>query len=125
MPQGLDQRTGATAEHEDVARERIPAKALLHQQRQAIHTFPHVGVAGGNPDTYTCRDRDHRRSRMASTRASAAASTPASTMTRRSFPISITMRLVAGALGSVATVSALATIARAKPVCCTSVTAGS
>jgi hypothetical protein len=31
---GFDQRTRATAEHEDVACERIAAEALLHQQRQ-------------------------------------------------------------------------------------------
>src|ERR1700675_91795 len=99
MPQGFNQRTGATAEHEDGARERIAAEAFLHQQRQAIHAFPHVGVAAGNPDSRTCRDRNHRRSRMASTRASAAASTPASTMTRRSFPISITMWPLVGVAG--------------------------
>src|SRR5215204_762025 len=118
MPQGFNQRTSATAEHEDVACERIAAKALLHQQRQAIHPFPHVGVAAGNPDPHTCRDRDHRRSRMASTRASAAASTPASTMTRRSLPISITMRPLARAPGSAAIVSVVATTALTKPLCC-------
>jgi hypothetical protein len=53
MPQGLNQRARATAEHEDVARKRVAAKALLHQQRQAIHTFPHVGVAAGNPNPHT------------------------------------------------------------------------
>src|SRR6201999_1629384 len=119
MPQGFDQRTRATAEHKDVARKRIAAKALLHQQRQAIHTFPHVGVAAGNPDPHTGRNRDHRRSSMASTRPSAAASTPASTMTRRSFPISITMRPLASAPGLTAIVWAVATTARAKPFCWT------
>jgi hypothetical protein len=35
MPQGFNQRTRTTAEHEDVARERIAAKALLlHRQRR-------------------------------------------------------------------------------------------
>src|ERR1700733_7258991 len=114
MPQGFNQRSGATAEHEDVARKRITAKALLHQQRQAIRAFPHVGMAAGDPDPHTCRDRDHRRSRMTSTRASAAASTPASTMTRRSLPISITMRPLAGAAGTEGA-GVATTIARTKP----------
>src|SRR5665213_1071760 len=125
MPQGFNQRTRATAEYEDVARERIAAEALLHQQRQAIHPFPHVGVAAGNPDPHTSRDRDHRRSRIASTRASAAASTPASTIMRRSFPISITMRPVVDALHSAATASPVATTARAKPACCMPASIGS
>jgi hypothetical protein len=33
----------------------IAAKALLHEQRQAIHTFPHVGVATGDPDPRICK----------------------------------------------------------------------
>ena len=76
-------------------------------------------------DLHTCRDRDDRRSKMASTRASAAASTPASTMTRRSFPISITMRPHAGPVPSIVTLSAAETTARTKLVCCTSGTVGS
>jgi hypothetical protein len=118
----LIKRTRATAEHEDVARKQVTAKALLHQQSQAIHTFPHVGVAAGNPDPDTCRDRDHRRCRMASTRPSAAASTAAS---RRTFPISVTMRPLARAPGSVAIVSAVATTALTKPLCCMSGPIGS
>jgi hypothetical protein len=39
-------------------------------------------------------------------------------MTRRSFPISITMRPVVNALDSAAIVSAVATTARTKPLCC-------
>jgi Cap4 dsDNA endonuclease len=31
VPQGLDQRTAASAEHEDISGERIAAKAFLHQ----------------------------------------------------------------------------------------------
>jgi hypothetical protein len=42
-------------EDEDFARKRIAAKAFLHQ-RQAIHTYFHVGVAAGDPDPHTCRD---------------------------------------------------------------------
>jgi hypothetical protein len=105
MPEGFTViNETAPAEHEDVARERIAAKALLHQQRQAIHTFPHVCVATGNPDPDTCRDRDHRRSRMASTRASAAEST----MTRRSYTISITKWPLVGAADGIGSATTIA-----------------
>lgn len=53
-------------------------------------------MPGRNPDPRACCDRDHRRARMPSTRANAAASSPASTMSRRSWPSSITIRLLAG-----------------------------
>jgi hypothetical protein len=46
-------------------------------------------------------------------------------MTRRSFPISITMRPLARAPGSATIVAAVATIARTKPVGCTSGLMGS
>jgi hypothetical protein len=60
---------------------------------------------------------------MASTRASAAASTPASTMMRRSFPISITMRPFAGVAAVKATGSAT-TIAGTKPDFCPTTPSG-
>src|SRR5438309_3166738 len=123
MPQGFNERAGTPAEHEDVAREWITTEALLHKQRQTLHALSHVGVAGGNPDPHTCRDRNHRRSRMASTRASAAASTPASTMTRRSFPISITMWPLVGVAG-VDGIGSATTIAGTKPDLCPAVPSG-
>ena len=61
-------------------------------------------------------DRDHRRSRTCSTRARAAASTPASTITRRFLPTTITIcPLVAVAATDGSTSAARTT--RAKPVC--------
>jgi hypothetical protein len=87
---------------------------------RSSRSFPHVGVAGGDPDAHACSDRDHRRSRTCSTRARASASTPASTMTRRSLPTTITMRPLAGAAATVGAVSAATTIAGTKPACCAS-----
>src|SRR4029077_6380606 len=78
----------------------IALQLLLNRQSQALHAPAHVGVPGRDPDTDTTRNRDPRRARTASTRASAATSTPASTMTRRSFPISISMRPLGGAAGA-------------------------
>src|SRR6266436_8340606 len=120
MPQGFNERAGTPAEHEDVASEWIAAEALLHKQRQTLHAFPHVGVAGGDPNSHACSYRNHRRSRTCSTRARAAASTLASTMMRRSLPTIITMRPLADAAASSGAVSAATTIAGTKPACCAS-----
>ena len=102
----------------------IALQLLLNRQSQALHAPAHVRVASRDPDPDTNRNRDHRRARMASTRASTATSTPASTMTRRSVPISISMRPLAGAAGTDGAGSAT-TIARAKPDFCPSVPSGS
>src|SRR3984957_1798423 len=101
MPSGFYERTGAPTEDEHIASKWITTQPLLHQQCQTLHALAHIGVAGRDPDPHACRDRDHRRSRTLSTRASAAASTPASTMTRQSFPTTITMRPLAGTAGTI------------------------
>src|SRR5712664_649820 len=116
MPQRFNERAGTPAEHEHVASEWIPTKVLLHKQRQTLHAFPHIGVAGSDPDPHACRDCNHRRSRTSSTRANAVASTPASTITRRSFPTMITIWPDAGAAGTVGAVSATI-IAGTNPAC--------
>jgi hypothetical protein len=72
----------------------IAFQLLLNRQSQALHAPAHIRVPGRDPDPDATRNRDHCRAIMASTRASAATSTPASKMTRRSFPISISMRLL-------------------------------
>src|ERR1019366_6924662 len=102
----------------------IAAKTFLHKQRQTLHALAHVGVAGRDPDVHIYRDRDHRRSRTCSTRARAAASTPASTITRRSLPTIITIRLFTGAAATTGSAPA-ATITGAKPARCTSGAVGS
>ncbi len=102
----------------------IALQLLLNRKSQALHAPAHVRVASRDPDPDAARDRDHRRAKMASTRASAATSTPASTMTRRSFPISISMRPLAGAARADGAGSAT-TIARTKPDLCPSAPSGS
>src|SRR5665647_2725658 len=124
VPYGFNERTAASAEHEDVAGERITAETFLHEQRQTLHALAHIGVAGGDPDSHACSDRDHRRSRTCSTRDSAAASTPASTITRRSLPTIITIRPFTGAAATTGSAPA-ATITGAKPTRCTSGGVGS
>jgi hypothetical protein len=85
-----------------------------------LHAPAHVSVSDRDPDPDTTRNRYHRRTRMASTCASTATSTPALMMTRRSVPISISMRPLAGAAGTDGAGS-VTTIARAKPDFCPSV----
>src|SRR5512140_446610 len=62
--------------------QRILTQYFLNLQRQARKAFPQVGVAGRKPYAYASRNRDHRRTRTANTRASDVASTPLSTTTR-------------------------------------------
>src|ERR1041385_4978042 len=61
MPQHLDQRAAATTEHEQMTTVGIMLELLLHQERQAVEPFTHVGVAAGKPDPDATRDRNHRR----------------------------------------------------------------
>jgi hypothetical protein len=81
-------------------------------------------LLNGAAMTEVCRDSgisrkdwDHRRSRTCSTRAKAVESTLASTTMRRSLPMIITMRPLAGAADSVGAVSVATTIAGTKPAC--------
>jgi len=65
---------------------RIALQCLLNQKRQGPESAAHIGVAGRKPNPYVARDRNHRRSSTSRTRAKAAASTFASTRTRRPPP---------------------------------------
>jgi hypothetical protein len=58
MPDDLHQRTGTSAEHEQVAAMGIALQVLLHEQRQPLHPLPHVGVAHRDPNPRA--RRDHR-----------------------------------------------------------------
>src|SRR5262245_25521183 len=84
VPQALDEITAPATKHEQVPVVRIALERLLNQQCQALVALPHIGVAGRQPNARAARKADHRRlSRTSMTRASAAASTPLSTITRR------------------------------------------
>ena len=61
---------------------RLAPKAFLNLEAQRVHAAPHVRHARRQPYPDTARNRDHRGARTASTRASAGASTVASTITR-------------------------------------------
>jgi hypothetical protein len=40
---------------------RVSLQPFVHLPRQAVHTAPHVGVAGLEPRSHPRQDRDHRR----------------------------------------------------------------
>jgi hypothetical protein len=44
VPEDLHQITALAPEHVEVPRVRIALQRLLHLERQAVHTAPHVGV---------------------------------------------------------------------------------
>src|SRR6267142_2540516 len=88
----IDQIAATSAKDVKVTGMRIASESFLHLERQTVHATTHVGDAGRDPYLHARRDWDHRRSRTSSTRARATASTPESTMTRRPFAMTITMR---------------------------------
>src|SRR3954469_4502074 len=117
MPKQLDQIAATSAKDVKVTSMRIASKRFLPLQRQTVHATTHVGDAGRDPHLHARRDWIHRRSKTSSTRARATASTPESTMTRRPFAMTITIRLLAGTAGTAGAVSAT-TIAGTKPIFC-------
>jgi hypothetical protein len=66
MPQGFDQKAGATAEHEDVARERIAAQVLLPSNARPASPCAHR-YGPGRSISARLQQPGHRRARMAST----------------------------------------------------------
>jgi hypothetical protein len=75
MPHQLQQIAAASAEGIQCAIERILRQHLLHQHRQPLHAFSHIGIAARQVDPDVGLQRDHRRTRAASTRRSAPLST--------------------------------------------------
>ena len=70
----------------------MPIHNFLDLQRQAVHPTPHVGVADGQPNTNSRRDRDHRPDSALTTAAASPAGIEAG-IRMRAFPtnsISIT-----------------------------------
>src|SRR5580704_1571491 len=60
VPKNLYQRAATPAEHVEIASVRVALERLLHQQCQALHPAPHVGMAGSNPHPNPGWKRDHR-----------------------------------------------------------------
>src|SRR5829696_5656953 len=83
VPEHFDEIAATAAEDIEVAGVRIATEGLLDLEREAIHAAAHVGMACRQPDPHAGGDGNHRRSSTSSTRARAAESTPASTMTCR------------------------------------------
>ncbi len=59
MPDQLHQRSGAAAEHEQIAAIGIALEALLDQQSEALHPLAHIRVPHRDP--HPRARRDHRR----------------------------------------------------------------
>src|SRR3954454_9254550 len=74
MPENLQKITAPAPEDKKMARVRIVLEHLLHQERQPVHAFAHVGAAGGEPDPRPTRERDHRPTRARSVAATTAGS---------------------------------------------------
>ena len=74
----------------------IAPEVLLNLQSQRVHAPTHVRHPGGKPHPHTARNRDHRRSSTAITRANAGPSTARSTITLRPPASTISIRPVAG-----------------------------
>ena len=91
------QIASTTPENVQITRMRVVPGILLDLKRQCVHAAPHVGHTGRQPDTNTARNRDHRRARTESTRASAEPSTARSTITREPSDSAISIRPVPGA----------------------------
>src|ERR1700733_10349505 len=61
VPQNLDQSAAAAAEYEQVAGVGVALERLLHQQRQAIKAFAHIGMAARQPNLHPGGESPHRR----------------------------------------------------------------
>ena len=92
VPDDFYQVTATASEDIEIARMRVPLQCLLNQKSKGSESAAHIGVAGREPNSYVARDRNHRRSSTSRTRAKAAASTFASTRTRRPPPRLISIR---------------------------------
>ena len=100
MPDQFYQIAAAAPEAEQMTAQRIMLQHLLHTQCQRREPAPHIRVARRQPNPNACRDRDHRRaSRPWMMRSNASTSTSRSTMTRRPFALSTSMRPPADKLG--------------------------
>src|SRR5690606_40116828 len=95
VPNDLDQIAALAPEAEQMAAQRVMLQHLLHPQRQRREPAPHVRMARRQPHPNACRDRDHRSvSSPRRIRSSASTSTSRSTMTRRPFALSTSIRLL-------------------------------
>src|SRR6476469_6673703 len=93
MPDHLQQVASATTKAKQLSAQRIAPQYLLYLQRQARKALPHVGVAGRQLYPHAARNRNHgsvSSPRMMRSRLST--STSQSTITRRPFTLTISIR---------------------------------
>src|SRR3954452_5519866 len=99
MPDHLQQVASATTKAKQLSAQRIAPQYLLHLQRQACKALPHVSVASRQPYPHAPRNWDHGRvssPRMIRSRVSTSMSQ--STITRRPFALTISIRPQPGSL---------------------------
>jgi len=93
MPDHLQQVASATTKAKQLSAQRIAPQYLLHLQRQACKALPHVSVASRQPYPHAARNRNHGSvSSPRMIRSSVSTSTSQSTITRRPFAITISIR---------------------------------
>src|SRR5436190_6952936 len=120
MPDHLQKIAPASTKAKQLPAQRITSQHLLHLQRQARKALPHVGVTGRQPHPDAARNWDHGRvssPRMIRSRVSTSMSQ--STITRRPFALTISIRPQPGSLrfsGCSATIIA-GTNPRVSPSC--------
>src|SRR6266849_10907237 len=82
MPENLDQFAASPPEDKKITGVRIALQSLLGSQSEGVHAATHARVASRNPHPNARGNWDHRRDSTLTTRANAAASTSAPTITR-------------------------------------------
>src|SRR3954470_20778503 len=99
MPDHLQKIAPASTKAKQLPAQRITSQHLLHLQRQACKALPHVSVASRQPYPHAPRNWDHGRvssPRMIRSRVSTSMSQ--STITRRPFALTISIRPQPGSL---------------------------
>src|SRR6478735_3419809 len=94
MPDHLQKIAPASTKAKQLPAQRITSQYLLHLQRQACKALPHVSVASRQPYPHAARNRNHgsvSSPRMIRSRVSTP--TSQSTITRRPFALTISIRL--------------------------------
>src|ERR1039458_5129237 len=93
MPDHLQKIASAATKAKQLSAQRIAPQYLLHLQRQARKALPHVSVASRQPYPHTARNRNHGSvSSPRMIRSSVSTSPSQSTITRRPFAITISIR---------------------------------
>src|SRR5512132_310098 len=99
--QHLDQLAAPAAKDEQMPGERILPQHLLRQQRKPVEPLAHVGRAQRQIHPHARRNRDHRRSSAAASRARTAGSIRSATRSTRPLPSTISTRPSEASLPSV------------------------